>query len=357
MSRCWCFTVNNPKDKDVVVPDDKMIYMVIGEEVGENGTPHRQGFVILKVRTRLSTMKKWIPRGHLELMRGNSTQAAEYCMKDGIYAEFGTFEFIDKNGNGTRKYQGQQKGGEAKAQKFRDVIALAKKRQFSEIEKDYPAQYWQNYHTMKRIAMDNPPVLSALDKLDNEWIYGLPGVGKSRIARAENPGLYIKLHNKWWIGYAGEEVVLYDDLSRNDANWVGDMLKTWADHYPFPAETKGDGMVIRPKKIIVTSNYTPDDLFSHDYDLCEAIKRRFRLRHLIVPPMFDLPRRPPAPPIIPVFDEPTQVDLTMLEESDDLEESIEITSHQPEYASQTPPHQCFFIPETQQVEDEMSMEL
>ena len=37
--------------------------------------------------------------------------------------------------------------------------------------------------------------------------------------------------------------------------------------------------------------------------------------------------------------------------------TIEITSHQPEYASQTPPHQCFFIPETQQVEDEMSMEL
>ena len=53
------------------VPDEKMTYMVVGEEVGENGTPHRQGFVILKVRTRLSTMKKWIPRGHLELMRGN----------------------------------------------------------------------------------------------------------------------------------------------------------------------------------------------------------------------------------------------------------------------------------------------
>ena len=355
MSRCWCFTINNPKMGDNRVPDEKMTYMVVGEEVGENGTPHTQGFVILKSRTRLSCMKKWMPRAHLELMRGNSDQAAEYCKKDGQYMEFGVFEFIDKNGVGTSAFSG--KGGDAKAQRFRAVIALSKKRDFATIEQDYPAQYLNNYHTMKRIAMDNPPVLSSLDKLDNEWIFGLPGVGKSRIARAENPGAYIKLHNKWWLGYKDEEVVIYDDLSRNDANWVGDMLKTWADHYPFPAETKGDGMVIRPKKIIVTSNYTPDDLFSHDYDLCEAIKRRFRLRHLIVPPMFDLPRRPPVPPVIQVIDEPTQVDLTMLEESDDLEESIEITSHQPEYASQTPPHQCFFIPETQPVEDEMSMEL
>lgn len=338
------------------VPDEKMTYMVVGEEVGENGTPHTQGFVILKSRTRLSAMKKWMPRAHLELMRGNSDQAADYCKKDGEYMEFGTFEYIGPPQHVLSR-DDRMKGGRISAARYQRAIELSMKHDFKNLLKEMPDMYFRSYHTMKRIAMDHPINLSPLDKLDNEWIYGLPGVGKSRIARAENPGAYIKLHNKWWLGYKQEEVVIYDDLSRNDANWVGDMLKTWADHYPFPAETKGDGMVIRPKKIIITSNYTPDDLFSHDYDLCEAIKRRFRLRHLIVPPMFDLPRRPPSPPIIPVFDEPTQVDLTMLEESDDLEESIEITSHQPEYASQTPPHQCFFIPETQPVEDEMSMEL
>lgn len=336
---------------DNKVPDKKMEYMVVGEEVGENGTPHVQGFVILKVRTRLSAMKKWMPRAHLELMRGNSEQAAEYCKKDGNFMEYGVFEFVDKSGGlGTRSIQGASRGGEAKAQLYRDVIALAKKGQFQNIENDYPVQYWQNYHTMKRIAMDNPHKLDSLDRLDNEWIYGLPGVGKSRVARSENPGAYIKLHNKWWLGYKFEDVVIYDDLSRNDANWVGDMLKTWADHYPFPAETKGDGMVIRPKKIIITSNYTPDDLFAHDYDLCEAIKRRFKIRHLVVSPVFDI-----QPKVIQINMESTQIDLTLDDDSD--VEELTPTLHQPEYASQTPPHQTFFIPETLPNSDEISIEL
>ena len=227
------------------VPDEKMTYMVVGEEIGENGTPHTQGFVILKSRTRRSALSKWLPRAYIALMRGNSAQAAEYCMKDGQYMEFGTFEYIGPPQHVFTK-QDSKKGGRISAEKYKRAIELSMKHDFTKILQEMPDMYFRSYHTMKRIAMDHPPVLSALDKLDNEWIYGLPGVGKSRIARAENPGAYIKLHNKWWLGYAGEEVVIYDDLSRNDANWVGDMLKTWADHYPFPAETNGDGMVIRP---------------------------------------------------------------------------------------------------------------
>lgn len=69
MSRCWCFTINNPKMGDNRVPDEKMTYMVVGEEVGENGTPHTQGFVILKSRTRRSALSKWLPRAYIALMR------------------------------------------------------------------------------------------------------------------------------------------------------------------------------------------------------------------------------------------------------------------------------------------------
>lgn len=275
MSKNWVFTINNPRKNwhDL----DKIIgykYMVVGEEVGEDGTPHYQGMVLMQVRKRLTSMKKLLPRAHLEVMQGSSEEARDYCMKDGLFHECGEFVSVDRKGGAC--------GGVAKAARYRSAITLAKSGDFEKMEEEHPDMYWNNYHTMKRIAMDNPKVPETLSKLDNEWIWGAPGVGKSRTARIENPGLYIKSHNKWWLGYKGEDVVLYDDLGKTDAVWAGEFLKQWADHYPFPAETKGDGSVIRPKRIVVTSNYTIEELWGHDESLSSAIRRRFKVRHLLV---------------------------------------------------------------------------
>lgn len=170
--------------------------------------------------------------------------------------------------------------------------------------------------------MDNPSKVQDLPVLDNQWIWGQPGIGKSRKARQENPGCYIKLHNKWWLGYKGEDVVLYDDLGRTDATWIGEFLKQWADHYPFPAETKGDGMVIRPRRIIVTSNYSIQELFGHDESLCEAVTRRFKSVYLVVPFAALQPPQPPKAFIAipdlsgsPESTQPTQV--MIIEDSED----------------------------------------
>ena len=37
-------------------------------------------------------------------------------------------------------------------------------------------------------------------------------------------------------------------------------LKNWADKFPFQAEFKGGSMLIRPARIVVTSNYTPQQV-------------------------------------------------------------------------------------------------
>lgn len=268
----------------------------MGNEIGDNGTPHIQGFIVMKVRTTLQRMSRLLPRAHLEVMKGTPREAAEYCKKDGDYFEDGDLDKIDHNGGGS--------GGRAKAQRYRDCIKLAKAGDFNAIEEDHPDMYWNSYHTMKRIAMDNPIKCKALDKLDNEWIYGVPGIGKSRLARHENPEVYIKSHNKWWLGYKHEPVVLIDDLGKTDSNWIGEYLKQWADHYPFPAETKGDGSVLRPKRIIVTSNYSIEELFGHDNALCQAILRRFKVRHII---QAWNPPEPPRPEVIEIDDD--SVDL------------------------------------------------
>lgn len=74
--------------------------------------------------------------------------------------------------------------------------------------------------------------------------------------------------------YNNQEVVIIDDWSPNHECLIWH-LKIWADRYPFNAETKGSSMLIRPKKIIITSNYAIEECFHNEQDI-EAIKRRFK---------------------------------------------------------------------------------
>lgn len=92
----WCFTLNNPTQADIVkvseYGESTAKYLIYGNETGESGTPHLQGFVILNTTQRLSYVRQQIaPRAHWEIARGNSDQARDYCKKDGDFNEFGTF--------------------------------------------------------------------------------------------------------------------------------------------------------------------------------------------------------------------------------------------------------------------------
>lgn len=55
-------------------------------------------------------------------------------------------------------------------------------------------------------------------------------------------------------------------------------IKVWADIYPFTCETKGGTMHIRPKKIVVTSNFSIEEVYPTEQDSA-AIRRRFNIHH------------------------------------------------------------------------------
>lgn len=96
-SRRWVFTLNNYTPVEVntirtVFNSDRVTYAVFGREIGANGTPHLQGFVILSSARRLVFCRRRIAnRAHFQTARGTSQQAADYCKKDGDFEEFGTF--------------------------------------------------------------------------------------------------------------------------------------------------------------------------------------------------------------------------------------------------------------------------
>lgn len=92
----WVFTLNNYTDAEVQSISDwldaSVVYGTFGREVGANGTPHLQGFIILHSPQRLSYLRTHVSaRGHFEKARGTSTQARDYCHKDADFVEYGVF--------------------------------------------------------------------------------------------------------------------------------------------------------------------------------------------------------------------------------------------------------------------------
>lgn len=97
MSRAkhWTFTLNNYTDADIVSLRElsgrhRVEYLVFGREVGENGTPHLQGYVIFETPARFTAVKSRISdRAHIEVARRPGGDAANYCKKEGDFEEFG----------------------------------------------------------------------------------------------------------------------------------------------------------------------------------------------------------------------------------------------------------------------------
>lgn len=94
-SKRWVFTIKNPttEDEDNIqrVLTEDVIFTVVGREVVENGMRHLQGFVNMRTKRRLSTMRKWLSsRAHYEVAKGTDLPNDEYCTKGGdIYLSVG----------------------------------------------------------------------------------------------------------------------------------------------------------------------------------------------------------------------------------------------------------------------------
>ena len=101
-------------------------------------------------------------------------------------------------------------------------------------------------------AKTMPPAVSRSD-LDNHWLWGATGTGKSKYAREKWPDFYLKDITKWWDHYNGQSAILVDDIDP-EHKFLAKQLKNWSDHYPFTPEIKGGRLPpIRPATVIVTS--------------------------------------------------------------------------------------------------------
>ncbi|AGA18268.1 hypothetical protein [uncultured marine virus] len=238
---------------------DKVRYAVFGKERGVlNGAPHLQGYVALMSKARFSAMHKALPNSHVEQAKGNEEQNYQYCTKDGEFEEFG------------------RRASQGKRTDLDSAIELLKEGGIKRVIEEQPREYVKYHRGLEQLEyrLNNQPYEH--HEVRGVWIWGPPGTGKSYSARLYDPNAYLKPQNKWWDGYEGQHTVILDDL---DTPTLGHYLKIWSDRYACSGEFKGGTAHLRHRTLIITSNYTPHQLWPEDPVMAEAIKRRFLMNH------------------------------------------------------------------------------
>jgi len=263
-ARSYVFTLNNPIFSDYSLMDklaDVAKYLIFGVEVGEQGTEHFQGYVQFKAPRAFSTVKSLIPRAHIEVAKGSAEDNIKYCSKEGFQLEYG---------------ERPSPSTSAERDRFKIAWDLAVQGKIEEIDKDIAIRY---YGTLKRLRDDFAPEPTSRTILNNFWLHGPTGSGKSSFIRKwaerNHRSLYIKNINKWWDGYVDQDLVLIEEWGPEVVVGLQQLLKVWADHYPFRAEVKGSSKMVRPPMIVITSNWQVHECFA-DPNILDPISRRFR---------------------------------------------------------------------------------
>lgn len=257
--RDYTFTINNYTEEDisqVKALKDVAKYVVCGEEIGDGGTKHLQGYVYFKNAVRFSTVKAMLPRAHIETAIADAKHNRAYCTKDGII-------LIEA---GEMPVQGKRTDCEIIRTKLKEganmraIVDSAKNCQTIRM-----AEIYLKYNEQGRDW--KPEVV---------WYHGSTGTGKTRSAREWlGEDIFTPVSFKWWEGYDAHENVLIDDIR---GNWCmyNDMLKL-LDRYEYKVECKGGSRQFLAKKIAITSNYHPRHIWTTVEDKQQLLRRIDRI--------------------------------------------------------------------------------
>lgn len=285
-SRRWCGTFW-PEDDEDIDPGEEVLewaeYFLWAEEFGEESHKrHSQFYIFTKKKCTLSSIKKRLEAcgyhgAHVDPARGTHDEAINYIL--------GPYEKKDAHGkvikskpvNESAKAYGNRplESGDQTKQDWEDVRNLARQGRFDEIPAKYDVCFTRNLRYLHNEARDAEDLAEPC----GVFIWGHSGAGKSYDARSmvehDRKKIYLKGWNKWWDNYRGQELILLEDADPEKVKGLDQDIKIWADRYAFCPEVKGASAgMIRPKYIVITSQYSMEELFK-DKETLWALRRRF----------------------------------------------------------------------------------
>lgn len=242
----WCFTLNNPPEDEadpqhmVFLIEHMVNYAVIGFEIGDEGTPHFQGYFELKVKERLAGIKRWWPLGrpHFEPAKGTPQQNRKYCTKSGKYAEHGSL--------------GRERQKSSLPAMCVDIKSGKPMLDVAELD---PATYIRNYRGLAAYqTLHSQPRYRP--ELECYLFYGKTGLGKTYLAVQEMNAFKKPIGKSLWFdGLTPDCTTVLIDEFRGQYP-LEDILQL-TDKYPLRVEVKGGHTSFNATTIILSTNTHP----------------------------------------------------------------------------------------------------
>lgn len=244
-------------------------YYVIGKEVGENGTPHLQGYVYFKTKKRGSTLKKINDRIHWEPMYSTPKQASDYCKKDNNFVEFGELPM---------------QGHRTDIDEICDEIKSGKK--VDDICIERPMMFHQYGRTLTKVEDLMMRKKYRTEMTTCDWYWGETGTGKSHVAfKNYSPETHYVFSNDngWWDKYTQQDIVIFNDFRGADVAY--NHLLQLIDKWPTDVRRRGkEPMPFISKHIIITSSLPPEKVYTYreEQDKIEQLLRRIKVHQMKV---------------------------------------------------------------------------
>lgn len=255
-SKTYIFTLNNYTDDEVdffTNRIDGVNRLVVSKEVGENGTPHLQGYVTWQRAKRLSALKKLVPRAHWE---ASTRKDVSYEKKVGSIV----IVDVDNAKQGARN-------------DIQGAMALVRdKRPRLELMESYPTvvaryePFLRAYGAESRRYEGDRHVV---------WAWGPTGVGKSFLYRQVFAGKFKKVRfsgRRFVQGYSGEDVVVFDEF-RDDHYPFWELLSLF-DSGAQDVDVKGGEIAWNARLIYVTTPFHPSEMYEYIREDRQQLLRR-----------------------------------------------------------------------------------
>ena len=267
--RGWCFTLNNYTDSDYTsVCALSAQYLIVGKEVGEEETPHLQGYIYFPNGKSFTAVKRTFrvalghEHTHLERALGTPEQNKTYCSKGGDFVEVGQCPRKGKRSDLTRALEIAD-----------DALPHKRRRCLEEVQSMPALAYLSALQCYRPSPTREQPTIY--------WLWGATGTGKSHWVNSKFPQAYRPVYTAsskqlWFEGYDEHRVLLLDDFRAGDIKF-NELLRLF-DPYPCRISVKGASAWAAWDTIIVTSPVGPESTFTNgefsDIGSIEQIVRR-----------------------------------------------------------------------------------